>query len=198
MSIAFFKKTAEQVARTVSAARSSFTLESVGEHCFIEPGLPAEHILKITWRVILYDKIGFGLKNLLFLLFGHVSVSFRSSMVVYDTFHPVSAEGLKRLRRRRLLFGFLGFFTCIPMLIGMVMFLGACTSAIFSLQASASSKDRLLTLVLFLLSIWLLVGAAYFLGAMERKRLPASLKEIGRWPVRLFKIAKLPLAKPTS
>jgi len=194
MSLSFSKKTAERVTATVATARQSFTMESVGRHCVLLPDRVADRILKITWRAVLMDGVTFGLFDVVLLLFGILRVSVRSKATEFTTFHAVSRAGMSRLRWRRFLFGFGGFFAYLLALIGVVVFLVGCVSALFLLSASASPNDRVTTATLFVTSVIFVLLGIYGGNRFESWRLPVPVRAIGRWPIKLQRMQRLPLA----
>jgi hypothetical protein len=162
--------------------------------CFIEPRMPADWIIRITWRADMHDKFKLTPGDVKMLLAAHPNVSVQGqAYIFFCTHHPVSKMGLMVLHRRRIVYSFLGFLSYFPIALGilgltLILILAAFTGSYESLSERLAIAGGVI-----LVSSLLFIGGLRAHSVAKRMALPSSLRAIGGPRIDIFHILKLPL-----
>ena len=193
------EKLAIRVAQTSAAAQKAFGLNSVGDRCLILPLLPAEFVIRITWRADMLDKFKLTWSDIM-LLIAHGKYDIQGNAYVdFCTYHPVSAQGLALLRWRRFIHSGLGFLAYFPIALAVIGFPVSLTFFMYFAYFENVPENGHQSLIVagagILVSSLLFACGVWARSFSKRKRLPDLLQAIGGSRIAIHSIDKLSLNK---
>jgi hypothetical protein len=184
----------EKVARTAAAAEQAFSLKSVGDRCIIMPQLPANCVIRITWRADLIDSVKWSFSDVLHLLHPLGSSEMQGEAHFdFCTYHPVSRQGLVLLLWRRILCIILGFLVYFPISIGIVLPFLLLFLYVTGNDARNSAELVAIMVAVTAGSTLLIMGGFRARAFVRRLAQPGSLHAIGGPRIEIHEIEKLKL-----
>jgi hypothetical protein len=153
--------------------------QAVKGPCVVCSGEPASGVAVYRWCATFFSGVGFGPLEVLLLFVGRIGVTVKTEVVTFDTFHPICAACVRRMRRRRWLANVLNFFGLfLAIVAGTATAIG--WSGVIYFDRPSERKEWVV--------LALGASAAFALGLaclwpLKKLRIPASIRYLAHRPI---------------